>query len=234
MNKEKLLPVSILVAAVLIAGALVYTAGKNVTPSQDQQGNNSPDQKVNPKYLELNSDDVILGDVSAPVTVIEYSDFQCPFCGRFYSQTESQIRDNYIKTGKVKFVYRHFPFLGSESKAAAAAAECAKDGGKFWQYHDALFNAEIKDGEENSGNLNRSLFLSLAKNLGLDENKFAGCLDDNKYNSKVQKDYASAQKVGVRATPTLFINGQKIEGALPYDQFRVLIDQALKNNPLGI
>jgi len=224
MNKETFLPASILIAGVLIAGAVIYSTGIKSSPA-------APDvQKpeiLSGEELNLTKDDVVLGDINAPVTLIEYSDFQCPFCGRFFSQTESLIKENYIKTGKVKFVYRHFAFLGPESRAAANAAECAKDEGKFWQYHDELFNEELRDGQENSGNLNKALFVQIAKYLSLNLDKFSACLDSNKYAKKVSNDYSVAQKIGVRATPTSFVNGKKFEGALPFDQFKSAIDRAL-------
>jgi protein-disulfide isomerase len=224
-NQNYLLPASILIAGVLVAGAVIYSAGTgNANPSQLGA---SAEETVSGEALELNSGDVVLGDLNAPVTMIEYSDFQCPFCGRFYSQTENLIKENYIKDGKVKFVYRHFAFLGPESRAAAEAVECAKDQGKFWQYHDVLFDAEIKDGQEHNGNLNRDLFVSLAQNLGMNTADFAACVDSKKYADKVESDYAGAQSLGVRATPTVFINAQKVEGALPYAQFKVIIDAEL-------
>ncbi len=226
MNKEYILPASILIAAVLIAGAVIYTAGLPGALDNGANGGNKP-VVVTGDALKLTSGDVVLGDLSAPVTVIEYSDFQCPFCGRFFSQTESQVRENYIKTNKVKFVYRNFAFLGAESKAAANAAECAKDQGKYWDFHDALFTAEIKDGQESNGNLNRSLFMSIASQLKLNADQFGSCLDSNKYAEKVAADYAGAQTLGVQATPTLFVNGTKVEGAVPYEQFKATIDAAL-------
>ncbi len=226
MNKEYFLPVSILVAAVLVAGAVIYSAGFS-SPAVDNPGAGDEPEVVDSKVLDLTGDDVVLGDLNAPVTVIEYSDFQCPYCGRFYSDAEAQVRENYIKAGKVKFVYRHFAFLGPESKLAAQAVECAKDQGKFWNFHDALFDAEIKDGQEHNGNLNRSFFLSIAKDLGLNTADYGKCFDDGKYSGKVGRDYAAAQTIRVQATPTLFVNGQKIEGALPYAQFKQVIDAAL-------
>lgn len=223
MDKEYFLPVSILVAGVLIAGSVIYSTGLRNQPTAPD---NQP-EVVSGKELEITKDDVVLGDINAPVTIIEYSDFQCPFCGRFFFQTESLIRENYIKSNKVKFVYRHFAFLGPESRTAANAVECAKDQGKFWPYHDELFNAEIKDGRENNGNLNKSLFVSIAKNLGLNLTDFTSCLDGDKYAKKVENDYALAQKIGVQATPTTFVNGKKLEGALPYGQFQTVIDAEL-------
>lgn len=227
-NQNIFLPVSILAAAVLISGSLIYSTGKKAEPSQ--LGANTEEVVAGVaagKELELSSDDVVLGDLNALVTIVEYGDFQCPFCGRFYSLTENQIKENYVKSNKVKFIYRHFAFLGPESQEAANASECAKDQGKFWAYHDSLYDAEIRDGEEHNGNLNRDLFLSLAKGLGLNENSFTACLDSGKYSEKVKKDYAGAQALGVRATPTIFVNDKKVEGALPYEQFKLLIDQEL-------
>ena len=218
------MPVSILVAGVLIAGAVLYTAGLKSAPKTADIGGNPA---VSGKELELTGDDVVLGDLEALVTLIEYSDFQCPFCGRFFSQSEPQIREEYVKTGQVKFVYRHFAFLGPESRAAANAVECAKDEGKFWQYHDELFKSEILDGQENNGNLNQALFLKIADRLGLNRSDFTSCLDNNKYAEKVESDYNVAQQVSVRATPTVFLNGRKLEGALPYNQFKAAIEQAL-------
>lgn len=226
MKNEYILPASILTAAVLIAGAVIYTAGLPGAVDNNAVGGNKP-VAIDSNVLKLTKDDVILGDPNAPVTVIEYSDFQCPYCGRFFSQTEGQVRENYIKTNKVKLVYRHFAFLGEESKAGAQATECAKDQGKFWDFHDALFTAEMKDGQENSGNLNRGLFMTLASQLKMNAAEFGSCLDSKKYADKVSADYAGAQAVGVQATPTIFVNGTKVEGAVPYEQFKATIDAAL-------
>lgn len=225
MNKEYFLPISILVAGVLISGSVLYSVGLKNQPTV-QNGPSAP-ETVTGTELDLTKDDVVLGDLKAPVTLIEYSDFQCPYCGRFFSQSEPQILEEYVKTGKVKFVYRHFAFLGPESQAAANAVECAKDGGKFWQYHDEIFKEEILDGQEHNGNLNQVLFSKIAAKVGLNKTDFASCLDSDKYAGKVENDYTVAQKAGVQATPTVFVNGRKLEGALPYAQFRAAIEQAL-------
>lgn len=226
-NNNNLLSASILIAAVLISGSLIYNKGKQLSPGSLGANAEEVVAEATGKELELTSDDVVLGDLNAPVTIVEYGDFQCPFCGRFYALTEKQIKENYVKDNKVKFVYRHFAFLGPESRAAANAAECAKDQGKFWVYHDSLYDAEMQDGQEHNGNLNRTLFVSLAKDLGLNTDDFSACLDSNKYDEKVQKDYVGAQAAGVRATPTTFVNDKKVEGALPYEQFKLIIDKEL-------
>lgn len=230
MQKEYLLPVSILVAGVLIAGSVLYSTGitankKAGTANLDTVLNQDSAPTVS---LELNAEDVVLGDLKAPITLIEYADFQCPFCGRFYSQVTPKIKENFVKDGEVKMVYRHFAFLGPESVAAAEASECAKDQGKFWEYHDALYDAEVKDGKEHNGNLNETLFSSLAEKLSLNVSEFSKCVADRKYKQKVEDDYSGALKAGVAATPTSFVNGVKVEGALPYSQFEPILKQALQ------
>ncbi|MBI2024709.1 MAG: thioredoxin domain-containing protein [Candidatus Harrisonbacteria bacterium] len=221
--KDALLPGSIIVAALLIAGALVYNTGlKNV-------GNQaSLEENTNTFSAEdLIDDDVILGDPNAPVTIVEFGDYQCPFCARFFAQTEPQIREEYIKTGKAKMVYRDFAFLGPESLAAANASQCAAEQGKFWAYHDRLFETELADGREHNGNLNATLFKSLAAELGLDQTKFNSCLASEKYKDEIQKDYDDGIAAGVRGTPHTFINGKPISGALSYSSFKQLIEESL-------
>lgn len=131
-------------------------AGKKKTPATGD-----------PKAPDISGRDVVLGEQNAPVTLIEYGDYQCPFCARYFMEVEPLLREEYIKTGKVKMVFRNYPFLGPESVSAAEAAECAKDQGQFWAFHDALYNAEHQDGREHNGNLNNDLFFKLAKDLKL-------------------------------------------------------------------
>ncbi|TSC59860.1 MAG: DSBA oxidoreductase [Parcubacteria group bacterium LiPW_15] len=217
MDKTKrdwLLPVSILIAAVMISGSIIYLVKSGGVNGQLAGGNIPQDQGAGgvlaADVMKLSDRDVLMGEPNAPVMVVEYADFQCPFCGRLFTDTVSQIRDQYIKTGKVKMVYRDFAFLGPESTAAAEAAECAKDQGKFWAYHDALYIAENADGKEGNGNLNKTLFMKLAKDVGLDTAKFGSCIDSNKYASVVSKVVSDAQALGVNSTPTTFVNGKMV------------------------
>lgn len=230
-KKGYLLPASILAAGILIAGSVVYSVGKK-SENQIPQPLTGANPTVAPtadlvKALKVGGRDAILGDPKAPVTLIEYGDYQCPFCGRMFTQVEPQLREEYIKTGKVKMVYRNFQFLGAESTNAGAAAECAKDQNKFWVFHDALYNAEIKDGQENSGNLDRNLFVKLAGDSGLDLLSFTSCLDSNKYAAQVERDRAAASAISVNSTPTNYINGQMVRGAQPYSAFKAVIEAAL-------
>ncbi len=231
-SKDYFLPLSILMAAVLVAGSIIYAVGAFTSGSRAGKENSNPKlAMVHQAVTKAISDrDVILGDPKAPVTFIEYGDYQCPFCAKFFRETEPLLRENYIKTGKIKMAFRNFQFLGAESVAAAQAAECAKDQGKFWSYHDALYQAEMNDGRENSGNLNRDLFSKIAQTLGLGLTPFLSCYDSGKYKDQVKKDIADAQAIGVDSTPVVFVNDQEVKGALPYSQFQGLIENALKGS----
>jgi len=169
-------------------------------------------------------DDPVKGDKDAPVTIVEFSDFQCPFCQRFYQQTMPSIEENYVKTGKVKIVFRDFPLsFHQNAQKAAEAAECADDQGKFWEYHDMLFEKGKGDGT----GLAVADLKSYAQTLGLNTATFNNCLDSGKYTSEVQKDQADGTSYGVRGTPAFFVNGQLISGAQPYANFQQVIDAEL-------
>jgi protein-disulfide isomerase len=215
IKKDHFLPISILIAAVVIGGSILFaTLYHGGSPSPAGGGaNNPPVPTTTVDVGKLGPRDVILGNANAPVTLIEYADYQCPFCGMFFSQIEPTLKKNYIDTGKVKMVFRDFPFLGPESTAAGAAAACAQDQNKFWQYHDALYTAEGIDGHENNGNLDRALFIKLAGNVGLNVNDFTACLDGNKYAATVADDYKNGVAAGVNSTPTTFVNGKKVVDA---------------------
>ncbi|MBI2591124.1 MAG: DsbA family protein [Candidatus Brennerbacteria bacterium] len=221
-QKDYFLPASILVAGVLIAGSVIYSTGLKNTPIKPLQA----DLGIIATTPQI-GDDVILGDKNAPITIVEFGDYQCPFCGRFFSETEARLRKEYIETGKAKMVYKDFAFLGPESDAAAQAAECAKDQGKYWVYHDALYNEEIADNQENNGNLTFDRLKEIAVENGLQKSQFDSCFDSKKYEAEVRGDYDEAQALGVKATPTIFINDQKFEGALPFSVFQEVIDKIL-------
>lgn len=179
---------------------------------------NEPQQ---PSRVQVSADDdPVKGSKNAPVTIIEFSDFQCPYCARFFTQTLPLIEENYIKTGKVKLVYRDFPLsFHQHAQKAAEAAECADEQGKFWEYHDKIF--------ENQNVLDTASLKQYAKDLGLDVTKFDGCLDSGRMASEVQKDFRDGSQYGVSGTPSFFINGINLVGAQPYSAFRQVIEQEL-------
>ncbi len=164
------------------------------------------------------------GDASAPVTIVEFSDFQCPFCGRFARETAPLIEETYIQSGKVQFGYVHFAFLGPESLWAAQAAECAADQNSFWAYHDLLFQRQAG---ENRGAFSKENLKVFAEELGLDTTAFSECLDSGKHAEIVAADTSLARSLGISGTPTFWINGQMLVGALPFDAFAGAINNAL-------
>ena len=165
------------------------------------------------------------GDPNAPVTMIEFGDFQCPFCGRFAANTVPQINEAYIQSGKVRFGYFNFAFLGQESNWAAEAAECASDQNKFWEYHDLLYSSQSG---ENQGAFNKDNLKKFAEDLGLDTSAFNECFDSGKYTQLIQEESSTASSIGVRSTPTFFIDGQPLVGAQPFEVFQQTIDPLLK------
>ena len=162
----------------------------------------------------------ILGEEDAPVTMVEFSDFQCPYCARFFEQTFPQLKENYIKTGKVKLAFRHLPLSFHQyAQKTAEASECANEQGKFWEYHDTVFN--------NQDQLSDTILSTWAGEIGLDVKKFDDCLESGKYKEKVQADSNDAGSYGVSGTPSFFINGKLLVGAQPYEAFQQVIDAEL-------
>ncbi len=166
----------------------------------------------------------VKGNKNAKVTVIEFADFQCPFCEKWFKDSEAPLIKEYVDTGKVKFAFRHYAFLGQESTWAAEAAECANEQGKFWEYHDYLYTHQ---GAENSGAFAKDKLIGFAGALGLDTNQFSSCLNSDKYLKNVNDDLAAGQKAGVNGTPATFVNGLIIVGAQPYATLKQMIDKEL-------
>jgi protein-disulfide isomerase len=164
------------------------------------------------------------GDKAAKISIVEFSDFQCPFCERFHTTVEANLIKQYVDTGKATFVYKHIAILGQESVWAAQAAECAADQGKFWQFHDLLFD---KQSGENQGAFTKDKLLGFAQEMKLDMTKFEPCLNQDQTVSRVQADSQEGQKAGVRGTPTFFINGKPLVGAQPIEAFQAAIESAL-------
>lgn len=170
-----------------------------------------------------------LGNENAKVTVVEFSDFQCPFCKQFEDDTYSQLYDTYIKTNKIKFAYRQYPLVTIHPNAqkSAEASECANEQGKFWDYHDLVFKNQSSWSALAAADAANS-FTDLAGQLGMDTTQFKSCLDSDKYKPTVDSDAADGSKAGVDGTPTFFINGWRLVGAQPFAQLQQLIEQELK------
>lgn len=213
-----------------LQGGGISTTANNAAAPQGQDPNAAapqapaaPDPEEVLKSLDMGHFPVN-GQENAPVTMIEFSDFECPFCGAFYNDTLPQIIKDYVNTGKVKIYYRHFP-LAFHPKATplALVAECANDQGAFWKMHDKIF-----DNNATVANATDDEFKQWAVDLGLDANAFNNCYDNKTHQDLVDEDQAAGTAVGVSGTPTFYINGKQLVGAQPYAAFQAIIDEELK------
>ena len=170
----------------------------------------------------------IEGDHNAPVSIVEFSDFQCPFCQRFTLETAPLVRNQFIETGRASLEYRHLSFVGPESFAAAEASECARKQDQFWNYHDLLF---LRQGAENRGVFSSGNLKDFAREIqsefnNFDLDEFDSCLDSGRMRSTVEAMTDEATQLGVRSTPSFLINGQLVTGAQGIDAFGAAIEVA--------
>ncbi|MGI9567727.1 MAG: DsbA family protein [Nitrosopumilus sp.] len=167
----------------------------------------------------------ILGSSDAPITVLEWGDYQCTFCYRFHQDTLDKIDEDFIKTGKVKLVFKDFPLNGPDSVMAAEASYCANDQKKYWQYHDELYK---NWGGEKTGWITQWSLNAFGTTVGLDLEKFNKCLDEHKYQQKVNQLYQQGQEIGIDATPSFLIFNDKeiikIRGNQPLETFLRTMD----------
>lgn len=214
--KNLTIPISIMVAGLIIAGAVIWTKSpqKAELPQKEEQKEEAKTE------ITVSEKDHIWGNSGVPVTIVEYSDFQCPFCASFHP-TVQQILADY--PNQVRWVYRHFPLdqIHPQARPAAEASECAAEQEKFWEFSDGLF--------ENQEKLGKDFYKQLAENLGLDIDQFNNCVSSKKYKDKVEADYQGGIKAGVRGTPASFVNGELISGAVPYETLKAAIERALTN-----
>jgi protein-disulfide isomerase len=232
--------VLLLIVASFLIGVLVTKvqylekgqAGTLAAPTQPGAGANQPTQqqgltdgqKVNVKTGDL----PVLGNNNAKVKIIEFSDFECPFCEKFYTDTYLLLKKDYIDTGKVAFYFRHFPLdFHPSAKPTAMASECANEQDQFWAFHDLIFKNQTKIAGKSGDDLN-TVLNGFASELGLNASQFSSCLASEKYKQNVETDQSEGATAGVNGTPTIFINGQAIIGAQPYATFKTIIDQQLK------
>jgi predicted DsbA family dithiol-disulfide isomerase len=211
----------VFVCAAVFVGALIFF-GPRAVQSLFPSGVDIAGEQ--PREITENN---TMGDPNAPIHIIEYGDFQCPFCLRFWNETEPQLIEEYVNTGKVYFEFRAFPILGPESVWAAEGAYCAGDQGKFWEYHDTLFTNWTG---ENVGDFKHEKLIQYAETLGLDVDEFESCLSGEKYASRVAQDKANGEAAGVHATPTFIINGNVLEGAQPFDILQHIIEEMLNGD----
>jgi len=172
----------------------------------------------------------ILGDPNAPVTLIEFGDYQCHFCNVHFHNTEHRLLENFIKTGKVKMIFKDFTIIGPDSVNAAHGTHCANDQGKFWEYHDILYNNWTG---ENNGWASSDNLLRFAQEIELDIDQWSDCMIDEKYSHIISKSSKDARELGITGTPAFFVIGPdnkitRISGAQPYESFEKIFNSELE------
>ncbi len=222
-NKVLYLQESLKTAEAKPAAVLAGNAQANDAAAAAPAPTRTPKEDVTVGHLPT------IGNDNAKVTVVEFSDYQCPFCEQFDKNTFPQLNDEYIKTGKIRFAYRHYPLTSIHPNAqkAAEASECANEQGKFWDYHAKLFESQ-ENWTTLTGDALSNAFADYAGGLGLDQGQFKSCLDAEKYKQLVDADAADGATAGVDGTPTFFVNGWRMVGAQPFAQIQQLIEQELK------
>ena len=197
-------------------------------------GHEFPEQQAEPAIpirTLLDNGSPILGDPDAPITLVEFGDYQCHFCGVFFRDTEPAIIQNYVMTGKVKMIFKDFTIIGPDSVNAAHAAHCANDQGRFWEYHDILYNNWAG---ENNGWAGSDNLLRFAQEIELDIDEFTECMLDSSHTGIIEQSNSDARALELTGTPGFFVIGPsnqmtKIVGAQPYTVFERVFDSELEN-----
>ncbi|MDH3361534.1 MAG: DsbA family protein [Nitrosopumilus sp.] len=240
----------LIIMLIAVVGIAAFFAGSYTSLSSNQIDQEDLDRaiaKIELKILENQlpskqptaavkisiDDDPIIGNTDAPITIIEFSDFQCPFCARFHTQTLPLILEEYIQEGKVKLVFRDFPIQSIHPNAlpASMAAECANEQGKFREMHDMLFENQNKWDKQDTGNA-LALFSQYAAVMKLDQGVFDACLTSGKHIEEIRKDLDDGRDYGVSGTPGFFVGNDQIgyvelKGAQPFESFKKIIDAQL-------
>lgn len=247
-------PMSMIIGAIIISLSILISGGvieiKGITKGTASAGvvlqpTNPPTQQAaapapedtSPKQVSVD-DDAVLGDKNAPITLIEFSDYECPFCKRHFDQTLPQLKKDYIDTGKVKMVFRDFPLSFHDPMATteAIAANCAREQGgdtAYFEFHNEMFKRTTSNGN----GLSKDKIYTIATDLGLNTDNLKSCVESEKYKDEVTKDIADGSASGVSGTPGFFIGksspdgkitGSPLVGAQPYAAFKTIIDQLLK------
>ena len=226
----------VLMVVIVIGAIFVFTGGGSPGAENNAQVPTNPTQQPG-KVSASVDDDPFIGSEDAPVTIIEFSDYQCPFCRKFWTETYPSIKSEYVDTGKVKLVYRDFPLVSLHPMAipSAEAAECVRDiagnDEAYFEYHDKLFGEQnILDSGSIAGPVRSTVtytnddLKNWAQEIGYD---ISSCLDSGKFRTEVQKDLADAQSSGGQGTPYFVINGNSLSGAYPFSAFQQIIEAEL-------
>ncbi|MFK5633921.1 MULTISPECIES: DsbA family protein [unclassified Ornithinimicrobium] len=237
-------PVVVAVVAALITGVMLITLGLTRGAPADEGGTaatagraeagsatvQDPSAQEDPLLAVVRrdpQDGLAVGDVDAPVVIVNYSEFQCPFCGKFARDTAPALQE-YVDDGTLRIEWRDFPYLGPESMTAALAGRAAAAQGEFWAFHDAMFADQQPP---NSGRLTEDHLVGIAETVGLDTEQFVEDLSDGAAREAVEADFAEGQAIGVTGTPAFLVNGRPIIGAQPTEVFLQAVEQAADEAP---
>lgn len=206
-------------AAIIIVAAVAFLASGNNSASQNATVQSHPS-------IDLSMGSHIQGSANAPITIVEFGDYQCEKCDQWFKTVRPSVEDNYIKTGKANLVFVDLPIVGPDSIPAAQASYCAEDQGKYWEYHNALYTDQ---GAENSGWASPTNLKGFASKIGLDMNQFNSCLDSGKYQKRVDHNLQVAKTAGATGTPTFVIFNAKgeqktIAGPQAYSVFQQTLE----------
>lgn len=233
-RKKPVVPAVIAAVAVILALATFVVPA--LTADEDDQtvaelgassgatADRAPDDTWQQLVRREEGDPLAVGDVDAPVVLLAYSEFQCPFCGKFARETEPELVEQYVEDGTLRIEWKDFPYMGPESITAATAARAAGEQDMFWEFHDAMYADQLPP---NSGNLTDDYVTSVAEDVGLDVEQFRKDMGRADLERAVQQDFAEGQAIGVTGTPTFVVNGIPLVGAQPIEAFEQTIEQAL-------
>lgn len=253
---QNVLPITIIIAALVLSGTIFFVgnsinqnvsglaaavkgtafAGTDLGTQTGNSGNPSPQPQAPSPTATVETKSLIknaaqtLGSKDAKIVVVEFSDYQCPFCRSWFNSAKTQLDNDYIKNGKVLFVYKDFPLsFHPMAPVYAEAARCSGEQGKYWEMHDKIFAEQDKKGQGTVFDLTKDDVNNWAKQLGLKETEFNSCLDSGKFSQEIQANFDEGAQLGVSGTPSFFIGkidgtAQKIVGAQPYSVFKQAID----------
>ncbi len=214
----------------IISAFLAVNMIDNSPELQFEENTPKPGVVADPIALFSANASPYLGNDDAPITLVEFGDYQCFFCNKFFHDTEASILKNYVETGKVKIIFKDFTIIGPDSIGAAHATHCAKDQGKYWEYHDELYNNWAG---ENNGWASSENLVKFAQNIGLNEEEFNQCMSEGKYQQLIKSSETDARNLGLTGTPGFFVIGPdnqitRIPGAQPYEVFHNLFQIELQ------
>lgn len=228
-RKIPVLPIVIALGAAVALMLAVASGGSGAgdeSPATVTSSENAGSSQLTELARRKADDPMALGDVDAPVVMIEYSEFQCPFCGKYSRDTAPKLVEKYVDQGLLRIEFRDFPYLGDESDLAARAARAAAEQDSFWPFHERLF---AEQPPPNSGRLDRERLSGIAKDLGLDTDRFLKDMDSDEVAAAIERDRDEGMAIGVTGTPAFLINDRVLMGALPTEDFVETIDAAIKD-----